>query len=266
MPVRSLLPALFILVIVSPVATQQPKEKSPRNDASRKELLKFQGTWIVETQELDGKPAKGEEIKTRSYFCGADVFVVRKGTELLQLGVQKVDPSKSPKTINATVTKGLYQGETMLGIYEIDGDRLKICFDIEGRTRPTEFKTAPREGRFLATYKRVPSPPDEKDDITGNYFSTATDADGKAQETQAEIQRHGNAYLIQYLMDGDVAYIGVGVRKGDTFSVCWANRGEIGISVYRILKDGTLDGEYTRLGGIGAVDKEVLTRTKKKMK
>ncbi len=262
MPIRTLLPAVLILSIVSPAPTQ-PKEKSAREEASRKELQKFQGTWVIESQELDGKAAKTEEIKARTYFCGADVFVVRKGNELLQLGVQKVDPSKSPKTINVTVTKGLYQGETMLGIYEIEGDRLKVCFDIEGQNRPREFKTSAKEGRFLAVYKRVPAPSGEKDDITGEYNSVAIDGEGKKQEAQAEILRHGNAYLIKYMQDGDLAYVGVGVRKGDLFSVCWANRGEIGISVYRITKDGSLDGEYTRLGGIGAVDKEILTRKKK---
>ena len=263
MPVRSLLASLLTLAAVSS-AISQPKEKSARDEASRKELQKFQGTWLVESQELDGKTAKTEEFKTRTFFCGADVFVIRKDGELLQLGLQRVDPSKSPKTINATITKGLYQGETMLGIYEIDGDRLKVCFDIEGQNRPSEFKTAAKEGRFLAVYKRVPAPPEEKDDLTGEYNSIAIDAEGKKQETQAEIQRHGNAYLIKYMQDGDVAYVGVGLRKGDLFSVCWANRGEIGISIYRIMKDGALDGEYTRLGGIGAVDKEVLTRKKKK--
>lgn len=262
MPVRSLLPSILVLLLVSPVFSQ-PKEKSAREEASRKELQKFQGTWSIESQELDGKPAKAEEIKTRTFFCGADVFVVRKGTEMLQLGIQKLDPSKSPKTINATISKGLYQGETMLGIYEIDGDNLKVCFDIEGQNRPSEFKTSAKEGRFLATYKRIPPLPGEKDDITGDYNSVAIDGEGKKHEAQAEIMRHGNAYLIKYMQDGEIAYVGVGVRMGDTFSVCWANRGEIGISVYRRTKDGTLDGEYTRLGGIGAVDKEVLTRKKK---
>ena len=262
MPVRSLLPAILVLSIVSPASTQ-PKEKSAREEASRKELQKFQGTWIVESQELDGKPAKTEEIKARTFFCGADVFLIRKGSELLQLGVQKVDPTKSPKTINATISKGLYQGETMLGIYELDGDRLKVCFDIEGQNRPREFKTSAKEGRFLAVYKRVPPPSEEKDDVTGDYNSVAIDGEGKKQEAQAEIMRHGNVYLVKYTQDGDIAYVGVGMRKGDFFSVCWANRGEIGISVYRITKDGVLDGEYTRLGGIGAVDKETLTRKKK---
>jgi uncharacterized protein (TIGR03067 family) len=253
---------LVVLGFVSPTSAQ-PKEKSPISEAARKELLRFQGTWAIVSQELDGKPAKPDEIKARTLFCGADVFLIRKGNELLQLGVLKIDPSKSPKNVNASVSKGLYQGEKMLGIYEISDDTLKICFDIEGQKRPADFKTAPKEGRFLAVYKRIPASAEEKDDIVGEYDSVTIDSDGKKQESKAEISRHGNAYLIKYVDDGELAYIGIALRRGDTLSVCWANRGEVGISVYRIKKDGSLEGDYTRLGGIGIVDRETLTRKKK---
>jgi uncharacterized protein (TIGR03067 family) len=215
------------------------------------------------SQELDGKPAKSEQLKDRTFFCGSDVFLIRKGTDLLQLGILKIDPSKSPKTVNAIVSKGLYQGETMKGIYELSADTLRICFDIEGQSRPSEFKTAANEGRFLVVYKRLAAPKGEQDDIVGEYDSMTIDGEGKTQKAQAEITRQGNAYTIKYTDAGELAYIGIGLRRGDMLSVSWANRGEIGVSVYRIKKDGSLEGDYTRLGGIGIVDREVLTRKKK---
>ena len=131
----------------------------------------------------------------------------------------RIDPSKSPKTVSATISKGLYQGETMLGIYEIDGDTLKFCFEIEGQNRPTEFKTSTGEGRFLAVYKRVVPPANEGDDITGNYDSVSIDAEGKKHLAKAEISRHGNAYMVKYLNDGELDYIGIGLRRGDVVSV-----------------------------------------------
>jgi uncharacterized protein (TIGR03067 family) len=260
MPLRTLLICFSFLTLLCPANAQSKKEKDkPPTEAERKELLRFQGTWTIVSQELDGKPANSDQIKGRTLFCGADVFLVRKGTDLLQLGVIKIDPSQSPKTVNATVSKGLYQGETMKGIYEFASDTLTICFDIEGQSRPSQFKTAAKEGRYLAVYKRI-SLPEEKDDIVGEYDSTTIDGEGKKQVAQAEITRHGNAYMVKYTDHGEIAYIGIALRRGDILSVCWANRGEIGVSVYRIKKDGTLDGDYTRLGGIGIVDRETLTR------
>lgn len=74
---------------------------------------------------------------------------------MIQVGTQKLDPSKSPKTIDMTLTEGPNKGAVMLGIYEIDGDTLKACFDPQGKKRPTEFKSAPGSAHFLNIHKRI---------------------------------------------------------------------------------------------------------------
>jgi len=74
---------------------------------------------------------------------------------VIQVGTQKLDPSKSPKTIDMTLTEGPNKGAVMLGIYEIDGDTLKACFDPQGKKRPTEFKSAPGSAHFLNIHKRI---------------------------------------------------------------------------------------------------------------
>jgi uncharacterized protein (TIGR03067 family) len=52
-------------------------------------------------------------------------------------------------------TEGPNKGKTFLAIYELTGDSLKICYDLEGKTRPTEFRTNPGTQLFLVLYKRV---------------------------------------------------------------------------------------------------------------
>jgi hypothetical protein len=42
----------------------------------------------------------------------------------------------------------------MPGIYEIGGDTLKVCFDPEGKERPTQFKGGPGS-QTLVVHKRV---------------------------------------------------------------------------------------------------------------
>jgi uncharacterized protein (TIGR03067 family) len=259
--------ALFLsLGIVSLGLSEQPETKekvktlTKRDESILAELSKFQGTWGIVSQEMNGKPVPESDLKGRTLFFGAEVCILRRGNEILQVSVLKIDPTKTPKTVNAMVTKGLYQGETMLGIFEFEGENLKVCYDVEGVNRPTEFKTSSGENRFLAIYKRVPPPSDEQDDLVGKYESVSVEIDGKEHKSDAEITRQGDAYMVRYLKGKDVAYIGIGLRKGNFFSVCWANRGEIGVSMYRIEKDGKLLGEYTQLGSIGVVNKENLIR------
>jgi uncharacterized protein (TIGR03067 family) len=87
-----------------------------------------------------------------------DRYIVKKGDEVIQAATQKLDPSRSPKTLDVTVTEGLNKGAVILGIYEISGDTLKVCFDPEGKKRPTEFKSA-SGSQTLVIHKRVSAHP-----------------------------------------------------------------------------------------------------------
>jgi len=119
-----------------------------------KELKKFQGTWTFESVEAGGKEVPAAEFKRITVTFEGDRYTVKKGDEVIQAATQKLDPSKSPKTLDVTVAEGPHQGVVMLGIYEISGDTLKVCFDPEGKKRPTQFKSA-SGSQTLVVHKRV---------------------------------------------------------------------------------------------------------------
>jgi uncharacterized protein (TIGR03067 family) len=120
-----------------------------------KEIRKFQGTWTFESSEAAGKELPAGELKELILIFEGDKHTVRKGDEVIQVGTQKLDPSKSPKTIDVTIVEGPNKGAVMLGIYENDRDTLKVCFDPQGKKRPTEFKSAPGSDNFVNVHKRV---------------------------------------------------------------------------------------------------------------
>jgi uncharacterized protein (TIGR03067 family) len=120
-----------------------------------KEFKKFHGVWTFESVEAGGKKAPADDLKGLTVAFAGDKYTVKKGDEVIQVGTQKLDPSKSPKIIDVTVTEGLKKGAVMLGIYEIDGDTLKVCFDEEGKKRPTEFKSPVGSETFVNVHKRV---------------------------------------------------------------------------------------------------------------
>jgi uncharacterized protein (TIGR03067 family) len=125
-----------------------------QEDAVKKELEKLQGTWTYLALEQDGKPMPPEELKNMTVTFTGDKFVLKQGSELIRAGTQKIDPTKKPKTIDATYTEGETKGMTRLGIYELTDDTARVCFSTTGKDRPTEFKTAAGSNRYMITIRR----------------------------------------------------------------------------------------------------------------
>lgn len=127
---------------------------NPKADVGKKELQKLQGTWVAVSREENGQRVPPEELKHITVSFRGDKFTVRRGDKVIQAGTQKLDPTKKPKTLDATATEGEDKGTTLLGIYELKGDTLRVCFAAKGKSRPTEFKTKANSGRFLVVLKR----------------------------------------------------------------------------------------------------------------
>lgn len=120
-----------------------------------KETKKFQGTWTIESSVTGGMEIPADQLKGFNVIFEGDKHTLKFGDKVFQVGTQKIDPSKSPKTIDVTMTEGPEKGVVMLGIYEIDVDTLKVCFDPQGKKRPTEFKSEPGTQNFVNVHKRV---------------------------------------------------------------------------------------------------------------
>jgi uncharacterized protein (TIGR03067 family) len=125
------------------------------DDKVELETKKFQGNWTIESSEFGGQKLPSELLTPFIVVYEGEKHTVKNGDQVIQVGTQKIDPSKTPKTIDVTMTEGPSKGVVMLGIYEIDGDTLKTCFDSTGKKRPTEFKSPTGSQIFVNIHKRV---------------------------------------------------------------------------------------------------------------
>jgi len=112
------------------------------------------GTWLPEKAELAGKPWPEEIRKITKLKIDGENYLVTVG-DSPDKGTLKINADANPKQIDVTGVEGPNKGRTFLAIYEQpDGDTLRICYDLSGQGRPTEFKTAAGTKLFLVTYKR----------------------------------------------------------------------------------------------------------------
>jgi uncharacterized protein (TIGR03067 family) len=114
----------------------------------------LQGAWTFEFQELSGERLPDAQLRSAILVFEGDRFTVTAGGELVHRGtLQNIDPVQ--KAMDAHVAEGLAAGTTMLGVYELDGDTLRVCFDMEGRQRPIDVMSPTGPGVFRNVHKRV---------------------------------------------------------------------------------------------------------------
>ena len=70
-------------------------------------------------------------------------------------GTITIDPAAKPKAMIVTGVTGPNAGKTFPAIYEFNGDTLRICYDLSGAKRPTEFSTTPGTKLYLVDYERA---------------------------------------------------------------------------------------------------------------
>jgi uncharacterized protein (TIGR03067 family) len=156
------------VIEVYPEGVACPGFGPPVAEAARKELEKLQGEWgLVETTNPDGsvlKPGgeggssegrlrpptltfRGDALTTDGWPDPPDEFK----------GRCRLSPKRKPHHLDFVVPDAAcaprgWKGRAKPGIYELDGDNLRLCIPPAGAGRPTSFE--PGKGNWVYTLRR----------------------------------------------------------------------------------------------------------------
>jgi hypothetical protein len=95
-------------------------------------------------------------------------------------------------------------------------------------------------------------------DVTGHYLVKGTNLDGSIYEGEAQITATSDVTCEIVWQTGGSTSSGICMRDGNAFSAGYELNGKVGLVIYLIQDDGTLDGTWT-VAGVGAVGTEILT-------
>jgi uncharacterized protein (TIGR03067 family) len=136
---RSVFFTVFALGLIVVCGRAAPTDKPKDN---------LEGTWEVLEFVMNGDEMPEKERKAMRFVVKGDKLSLSGLGDKREFTV-KLDPTKKPKAIDFVSIGGPYDGQTGPGIYDLDGDALKLCVpNAPTKDRPTEFKS--EKGAVLA--------------------------------------------------------------------------------------------------------------------
>lgn len=117
------------------------------------ELKALEGEWVIEAARLGGRDHL-DDFSGMKLLLKGDQFTIE-FAENSDKGSFSIEAAKSPKWITIkTGKKGPFFGRTLQGIYKFDKEKLVICCEVDGKTRPTAFEAPEKSRNMLLTYRR----------------------------------------------------------------------------------------------------------------
>lgn len=130
-----------------------------RGEESVPDIKQLQGTWEVVEFTANGKviPEEGRQ-GMKFEVTDATMRISARGRDS-SFQIQ-LNPSATPKTIDYTPQDGPFKNKINYGIYELQGDELKLCMHNKDADKPPmSFKSAEGDNLALFVLRRKKAQP-----------------------------------------------------------------------------------------------------------
>jgi uncharacterized protein (TIGR03067 family) len=105
----------------------------------KEELKKFRGAWQATAFIIGATPVGEDQLKNTTIIIDGSKFTLKTGKNEVE-GTYTIDPTKSPKTIDAVLVSPDGKKSELAGIYTWEDGKRKSCFALPGNARPDQFR------------------------------------------------------------------------------------------------------------------------------
>ncbi len=128
------------------------------DDPTARDVQRMQGDWMVRRMRVDGMDLPDPDAQSLFRTVEDGNYAVFRYSKRLSQGSFTLDATKSPKTIDSMPTPkpGSDASEPpkpIRGIYEFDGDVMRICNSRPGQPRPKNFEAKRFTGHTLIEWE-----------------------------------------------------------------------------------------------------------------
>jgi uncharacterized protein (TIGR03067 family) len=124
-------------------------EASAAPAASRKSGSGIEGTWLATSVRQGDRKLVGDSEQRLLLIVTDRILTMRVGRKIVAETPYALEPDHKPAAVDLTL-----DGEITLGIYEREGDVLRICLNNREKGRPTDFAAGSGAADLLIQLKR----------------------------------------------------------------------------------------------------------------
>src|SRR5262245_45664923 len=103
------------------------------------ELKLLAGMWKPKEDSLGDNKIDQLVLDTVTLIYESNKYTLTIGDKT-EKGTYTLDPKKSPKAMDIFPTEGDNNGKTFLAVYQIEDDKLTICYSLTPTVRPDDFE------------------------------------------------------------------------------------------------------------------------------
>jgi uncharacterized protein (TIGR03067 family) len=118
------------------------------------EQASVQGTWTPVSSIRGGRETPKEQLGRGLATFEGDLLTMSEEDDK-ETSKFTLDTGKTPAQIDIVPLEGPDKGQTVRGIVEVSGDKLRLCFSRPGGDRPTVFSSKEGEKTYLIEFTRA---------------------------------------------------------------------------------------------------------------
>jgi len=116
----------------------------------------LEGAWVPIAASVGDSRLDVQELRVRYLLLEASRYcIVDSSNRVVDGGEYRVNAERIPAALDLVGCTGPGAGHTLRAIFELEGDELTVCYDLEGGERPAKMQ--PERDRLLLRirYTRV---------------------------------------------------------------------------------------------------------------
>jgi uncharacterized protein (TIGR03067 family) len=117
-------------------------------------MSELDGKWACQSATVNGKTLDDDTAKSLVLTLKGAQYKTESNLGVLFDSTYTIDEQSDPKHIDM-MGIGELAGKIGKGIYELDGDRLTMCYTMPGKERPQRFECLAGSEAHLLVWRRV---------------------------------------------------------------------------------------------------------------